>query len=605
MSTESSFDWSQPVPRLSGYDFSRKPRWQGHRGGYLSGYNARYFLEYDHPAGTARLWVFCRPIFGTRGWYGEGPASYDPASSSIRFSVQGIRHDPRSGQPLTILRCTGEAKDMPDHVGLKLNPSEKPLSERRLTNPPTTQTSTPTVVTPLPPPPKPPAPSQAKQPQPPQLSSKPSPQATATTVASPPPQASQATQPLQRVWPKPRHFVGQIAGRVPIHLELDRPFGDKVIGYSSSTWERGEGSFDLIGRITPGGVLNLVAYSGKQPVRKLVGSIQGERGDRLVADWLELDQNGRVVRSRELVAVYTPSPAPAPTPEPAPRQASQNGNGAPDALDELMGLEEHTPRYTVEQIRRARGLIAQEPDAKRRGDLYLLLQTKVSYRNQRNNESVEVKVDSQGNIARNRYGAPVTQAIGDVMCNLTSLAMALETIGIGKPSQMPDQTQVPQEIRLTEAQFQKMQFEDYLEWLRKEKVRAPRWTEAGWGGTAKQMGAEYKKIATGFVAPREWWIRNVLPYLARGYGVIMSIDQHIVRLQNVTDKGLVVDDPYGSLNLSTYDPLSVYSSYRRDGSEPNSRNSEASVGEDNIWPWVKVEKKFILWIAVFWRKERS
>ncbi|RIH84156.1 hypothetical protein [Calidithermus roseus] len=46
-----------------------------------------------------------------------------------------------------------------------------------------------------------------------------------------------------------------------LHLELDRPFGDKVVGYSSSTWEKGEGSFDLIGRITPGGVLNLVAYT--------------------------------------------------------------------------------------------------------------------------------------------------------------------------------------------------------------------------------------------------------------------------------------------------------------------------------------------------------
>lgn len=587
MLTESSFDWSQPVPRLSGYDFSRKPRWQGHWGGYLSGYNARYFLEYDHPAGTARLWVFCQPIFGTRGWYGEGPASYDPAGPSIRFSVQGIRHDPRSGQPLTILRCTGEAKDMPDHVGLKLNPSEKPLLERRLTNPPPTQTSTPTAAAPPPPPPKPPAPPQAKQPT--QPSSKPSPQA---TVASPPPQASQATQPLQRVWPKPRHFVGQIAGQVPIHLELDRPFGDKVIGYSSSTWEKGEGSFDLIGRITPGGVLNLVAYSGKQPVRKLVGSIQGDKGDRLVADWLELDRNGRVVRSRELVAFYTPAP------EPATRQARQDGNGAPDALDELMGIEQFTPRYTVEQIRRARGLIAQEPDAKKRGDLYLLLQSKVSYRNQRNNSSIGREEDEKytpfGDMRAERVGKP----LGDVMCNLTSAAMALEQLGIGNP----DPKNFPQ-------------FEDYLEHLRRKiadaKVKANpemekairisyhRESRAGWQSVIEAMGGYVEDVGSG-QRDKEWWEKNVLPHLAKGHSIMMSIGGHIVRVQKVSEEGLIVDDPYGLVRLFPGAKWDYGENWQQANSLKNADKSQelaGARGEDVLWKWSDVSKHSMRWIV--------
>lgn len=46
------------------------------------------------------------------------------------------------------------------------------------------------------------------------------------------------------------------------------------------------------------------------------------------------------------------------------------------------------------------------------------------------------------------------------------------------------------------------------------------------------------------------WDTNVRePHLRRGDGVIMSIGGHIVRVQAVTDQGLVVDDSYGRCSL--------------------------------------------------------
>ncbi len=121
------------------------------------------------------------------------------------------------------------------------------------------------------------------------------------------------------------------------------------------------------------------------------------------------------------------------------------------------------PTLTAAEIAQARGQIEMESDARKRGDLYEQLQTKTPYHNQRNNQSV-----GKGG-----------KAIGDIMCNLTSTAMVLETLGIGNP----DPGHYPQ-------------FEDYLEHVRVANKLPERTTEGGWGGVAAKMGAKYKMPGT-------------------------------------------------------------------------------------------------------------
>ncbi|ADV68671.1 C39 family peptidase [Deinococcus maricopensis] len=198
------------------------------------------------------------------------------------------------------------------------------------------------------------------------------------------------------------------------------------------------------------------------------------------------------------------------------------------------------------------------------------LQTKIKYRNQRNNDN----------------------DAADGMCNLTSLAMALETVGIGKPSKLPDQSKIPPALKLTQKKFDDMQPEDYLEWVRRVNRYGPRTSEKGIANTAIYMGAEHKRLYSGIIKRQEWE-GKIRKHLGRGEGVFFSVDGHIVRLQGMNDKGLIVDDPYGKIKLYKGSGTGNYSwrAY-------NTRKGEEGPGEDAIWPWGEVESHAMLWVAI-------
>ena len=95
---------------------------------------------------------------------------------------------------------------------------------------------------------------------------------------------------------------------------------------------------------------------------------------------------------------------------------------------------------------------------------------------------------------------------------------------------------------------------------------------------------------------REYWeteIRN--KYLRGGYSVLLSIHGHIVRLEAVTDLGLVVDDPYGASVLKAGTARGWNGSNKRleDGT------SEGNVGEDHGYPWADVEKSSFKYMRAF------
>jgi hypothetical protein len=227
----------------------------------------------------------------------------------------------------------------------------------------------------------------------------------------------------------------------------------------------------------------------------------------------------------------------------------------PDELETLM----IKPRLSTEEIRRARGLITQISDEKRRGDLFIALQGKVHYHSQRDNES------------KDKAG----KNLGDVMCNLTSLAMVLEYLGVDNPNPS-------------------MQYEDALEQIRVNKGLPARTTADGWGGVAKEMGVEHEMLAWTVVKGKDWYMEKVLPELRAGKAIMFSITGHIVRLQNVTEEGLIVDDPYGEVDLQKGEGRKWTKYNSKDGKGDN-----ANAGEDNVWAWDKVSKHSMLWIASF------
>ncbi len=224
-------------------------------------------------------------------------------------------------------------------------------------------------------------------------------------------------------------------------------------------------------------------------------------------------------------------------------------------------------RLTSAQIARAREIIAKVSDPKVKGDFYQALQSKVVYANQRDNATV-VGGKNQG----------------DVMCNVTSLAMALQYLGI--PNPYPD-----------------MQFEDALEKIRQDKKLPARTTAEGWGGVAKEVGATYKMIAGGGgqANNKKWYQDNVLSELRGGAAIMLSIQGHIVRMQDVTDEGVVIDDPYGKVDLKKRQDKGYEGGWKEYNKRPGGGGPKENAGEDNVWPWNHVEKYPMRWIAAIKR----
>jgi len=219
-------------------------------------------------------------------------------------------------------------------------------------------------------------------------------------------------------------------------------------------------------------------------------------------------------------------------------------------------------RLAPEEIAAVRGSIAQETNENARGDRYEELQSCVIYASQRDNQ------------ARNPDGSRV-ETRGGNMCNLTSLSMALSYLGIPNPK--PD-----------------MQYEDALEATRQERHLPDRTTAKGWGGVAQALGARVSFVGDGSVTQgHDWWDANVRrPHLRQGAGVIMSIGGHIVRVQGVTDQGLVVDDPYGRCRLLPGEAgawkYALYNEYDKPGQ---------TAGEDTLWPEASRELAELLCVA--------
>ena len=212
---------------------------------------------------------------------------------------------------------------------------------------------------------------------------------------------------------------------------------------------------------------------------------------------------------------------------------------------------------TAAEIKSVRELISQVEDEEKKKELYLKLQEKVPYHNQKDNNQ--------------------TAEIADRMCNLTSLAACFEMLGVSNPNPS-------------------MQFEDYLEGERVDNGYDARTKGKAWEKLANDLGLNYQYISLGS-SDEDFLKKELLPSLKQGYGVMLSISEskgHIVRLQGISENGLIVDDPYGELIDFAAREAGTGNDY-----DQNDRTASASKGNNNLWTWSDLKKISLKYAYVF------
>jgi len=131
--------------------------------------------------------------------------------------------------------------------------------------------------------------------------------------------------------------------------------------------------------------------------------------------------------------------------------------------------------------------------------------------------------------------------VGDVMCNLTSLAMGMEYLGVENKcadKQYADcinQTAYDNGIFKSNTDFDDQQ-------PKRKSVEYRKQMAEHWG--VEQTSINKPKETT---ESYESFKARILPYLKEGDAIYFSMGQHVVRLVALYDDYMVVDDPYGCL----------------------------------------------------------
>lgn len=248
-------------------------------------------------------------------------------------------------------------------------------------------------------------------------------------------------------------------------------------------------------------------------------------------------------------------------------------------LDEAMAKK---ATFSTHLIAKVRGVISKLPAADR-GGYYLKLQGKVAYANQCDNVG---KLDYETSGSNGRCGRGGS-------CVLTSVSMAFGTLNIANPdSSVQYEVALDKKVRATIGKsgvWTKIPGNSKY-----YKFQSPEWWMK-WGSQYIDSRITGESISLG-KQNKAWWKKNVGDkYLAKGHGVVLSLGGHVVRLQGVTDDGLVVDDPYANTQL--------VGSSRRTYPNKNLPDTNGAVyGDNNLLSWASVEKFSFSYGYAYWLK---
>jgi len=235
---------------------------------------------------------------------------------------------------------------------------------------------------------------------------------------------------------------------------------------------------------------------------------------------------------------------------------------------------EKKPHLTAKEIAKIRPQIAAIADKSKRENAYLKLQTKVEYHNQCDNKpSKDLKILPNKD--------PVVQTAYR-MCNVTSLAMAFEMLGVSKNDfigmyEKKTKKQIPDSEKCKD-------FEDVLDWVRYDQNYGNRVLVKAWQNLAKLCEIDSESITWNSSLKIVVCQNKVKEWLKEGYGVVVSLYStagHIVRLQDITEDGIIVDDPYGKINSMATRELTESGGYAGTSNASGVKNK----GEDNTYTW--------------------
>lgn len=259
--------------------------------------------------------------------------------------------------------------------------------------------------------------------------------------------------------------------------------------------------------------------------------------------------------------------------------------------NQMVDLQSYMKRdkLSVEEIGRARQLI--EACITNRSEAYLKLQEKVIYVNQRDNQAI----DSSGTKVEDRvYGGT---------CNVSSLAMVFKYLGYTKAELIDFLTR-----NGFKRDMSSMQYEDLVEYAGQYGVKSwDRYSHFSMGKLANALGfTSYQLQGSNGYLGQAWYEKNLLPELKSGHGALMSIYGHIVRIQGMNEKGLIVDDPFGVTILKKGLTQYNYAIGAANDDGTNKRynyggkqvEGDWNEGEDNIWNWKTLENHGTYWIRI-------
>gem|GEM_PF-4457822 len=232
-------------------------------------------------------------------------------------------------------------------------------------------------------------------------------------------------------------------------------------------------------------------------------------------------------------------------------------------------------------------------DVAKQEALYLALQKKVPYHSQRDNDPTYKNKTKEETVKTKKE----RRDEADVMCNVTSLAMAFEMLGVSKEEAI---------TKLNEDGFDTndiadKDFEDIIDFIRVKKAltvdQLNRLHWESWKLVANYLGISTEgaeEVNSSDINSNKWKIHKPIieKALKEGDGVVLSLFRtkgHIIRLQSISNEGIVIDDPFGKLTsmakreLPLDDPKGNYTS-----NDVDMTKKEGQRGKDVELTWNEI-----------------
>ena len=245
----------------------------------------------------------------------------------------------------------------------------------------------------------------------------------------------------------------------------------------------------------------------------------------------------------------------------------------------LTSLSQKSSPLTIDEIGEYRQLVSQRPEAERAG-FYKTLQVKVPYFNQNDNAST-----SNG------------QRIGNIMCNVTTLASCLTYLGVKNPNPSKQfEDSLEDILRANPSTYPSMNGINARHWWDNLSKLA---TNLGVASSGKQLMQGFP--STDITTFKNFVKNNWEPALKQGKAIMTGVsttsDGHILKVLDIdwNRGGIIVDDPFGrAQNISGNNEAKDYNytnpsntinpSTRGAVNTQNGQNENGN-GNDNFWDW--------------------